>query len=399
MTCECCHSPLRRPINLYKDQTRYRTLIILYSISAIFFVIRLALVSNDISNGISGTIAFLVPILLLDLIGSVPLIVCSITYIIMRHCIKPLVGRQNTHQRYWRLGAMTCIRLDSHLKYPQLMLLVRISLILVFFLIRFISFVLGASCSTRFKQQCTAYTVIAAFDLFIYLLAIVVEFVNFFRLWTYNPTETRNMGGSNSVYARDTDTIITKTHRCHLCFIHHSIVNDKNTDGFRSSLCDEGTACSSQSLHHQLLYHSLESQRHISTTFTDDQEKCVIAFHQTNKASALDIAQNGFPVQTSLQLKQNISFTPSCTPDSTATNVIICVRLNLGRLITINTDGNPNLNQYFQGADGLYDTVYVENKRCFYLRMPGQIEKWIVMIPDRVVVNDVLDGSFYQGCL
>ena len=99
------------------------------------------------------------------------------------------------------------------------------------------------------------------------------------------------------------------------------------------------------SLHHQLLYHSLESERHILNTFTDDLNKNCIAFYQTNKMNALSIAQNGFPLRDNLQLKQRIFFTPSCTSNLNAENTILCVRLNLGRVITIDDNGDLNLNQ------------------------------------------------------
>ena len=45
------------------------------------------------------------------------------------------------------------------------------------------------------------------------------------------------------------------------------------------------------------------------------------------------------------------------------------------------------------------DTFYVKNKQRFYLRMSGEIEKWIIAINANVLVNDILDGTFYQPCL
>ncbi|CAF0973273.1 unnamed protein product, partial [Rotaria sordida] len=122
---------------------------------------------------------------------------------------------------------------------------------------------------------------------------------------------------------------------------------------------------------------------------------------------ALDIAQNGFPYGDTtnatfkdyLHLKQTIFFTRSCKKgnDSSA-EAIIYVRLNLGQTVTISNDENLNLNNYFAFNDGKCDTVYVRNTRRFYLRMPAQIEKWIIAINANVPVNDDLDGNFYVGC-
>jgi len=50
-------------------------------------------------------------------------------------------------------------------------------------------------------------------------------------------------------------------------------------------------------------------------------------------------------------------------------------------------------------GDGLCDTVYIEKTGRFYLRMPAQIEKWIIIINNNVPVNDTLDGKLYQPCI
>ncbi|CAF3502758.1 unnamed protein product [Rotaria socialis] len=309
----------RSPINCYNDTVRYKTMIIFHVIDLIFFIIRLSLVSNDISKGITDTMGFLVPILLFDLIASVPIIASDIIYVIMRHCVRPLEQNRHSFQSIWRFGTMTCIRLDCHNERPQTILLMRLIFIVCSVLLKFICFVIGASCSARFKSECTAYTVIAAFALV-------------------------------------------------------STVSENEID---------------------------------LATLSDKQKKSFIAFYETTAVEALDIAKNGFPYGDTndskfkdyLHLKQSIFFTRSCQAlNNSSADAIICVRLNLGRIFTRDNDVNLKLNDYFGFGDGKYDTVYVRNTRRIYLRMPGQIEKWMIVLTTRVAVNDILDGDFYIGC-
>jgi hypothetical protein len=372
----------------------------------IFFIIRLSIVSSDISKGVSNTMNFLIPILIFDLIGSVPLIVCDIVYVIMRHCIKPLIHANNSYPWLWRLGTMTCIRLHCHKDRPQGILLMRIIFIVCSFLLRFICFIIAASCSARFSSECTAYAVIAGFGLVSSIFVIIVELVHFFRLWTYNPTETRNSNEGSYAHTVSEETRISKTHRRHLRFIHYSLLNDQTSEGFRYSRCQEKIDCKSQSLHHHLLYHSLETEHEFNfDKSTENEKKSFIAFYETTKNEALLIAQNGFPYGDSignvfkdyLHLKKGIFFTRSCS--SSTAEAIICVRLNLGRAKTIPSDEFLDLDECFGKTDGTCDTIYVQSTRRFYLRMPSQIEKWIVTINANVYVNDKLDGKIYQPCL
>ncbi|CAF4480152.1 unnamed protein product [Rotaria magnacalcarata] len=376
----CCD--FRSPINCYDDRTRYKTMIAFYIIDVIFFIIRLALVSNDISKGVSDTMSFLIPILLFDLIGSLPIITCNIIYIVIRHCVQPLIHQQSSLQGLRRFATMTCIRLKCHNERPQAVLLMRLIFIVCFFMLRFICFTIGASCSARFKSQCTAYTVIAAFALVASVLVIITEFLHFFRLWTYNPTETRNTSNSNAVGSANGVGRIEKTYRGHLGFMYHSLLNDQNAEGFRDSRCGRGSDCKSSSLHHYLFYHTLEAEHDIDVVkLPDEEKKSFVAFYITTTEEALFIAQNGFPYGDNtnthfkeyLRLKQSIFFTRSCRrTDGTPAQAIICARINLGRIIMVASDINLKLNDYFAYNDGRCDTVYVKNTRRFYLRMPAQ---------------------------
>ncbi|CAF2234514.1 unnamed protein product [Rotaria magnacalcarata] len=398
MCFRCCHSLLRKPVNLLYDPYRYRAFLIFYSIDMALFIIRLALVSNDLSANAPTTKDYLIPILIFDLIASVTLIICNSIYIVMRHCVVGLFDIKPSNQFIWRLATMTCFRFDFSIEHPQLILLTRVFLVIGFFLLRFMCFVIGASCSARFKSQCTAYTVFAVFTLANLLLIIVVEFIHYFRLWTYNPTKIINNPRGTKFTNISSDAVIEKTHRCHLRFIHYSMINDQNAPGFGRSLCSKGAECRSESLHHQLIYHSLESSRQVPNIINDNGGKStVIAFYETTKENMFKIVQNGFPKGDNLPLEQSIFFTPSIKSNLDIDKAILCVRINLGRFEVI--DNSPvNLNQYFQGGDGLKDTIYVTSESRFYLRMTGQIEKWIVMVSRETKVNDHLENNYYVGC-
>ncbi|CAF5026185.1 unnamed protein product [Rotaria sp. Silwood1] len=383
-------------------------MIVFHTTDLIFFIIRVSLVSYDISKDVPDTMGFLIPILLFDLIGSIPIIICNIIYVIMRHCIRQLIPKETSLECLWRFGTMTCIRLKCHNDRPQAILLMRVVFIICSFILRFICFVIGASCSAHFKSLCTAYVVIAAIALVLSILAMIAEFIHYFRLWTYNPTDTGNTINRNAVFSTSIKQRIEKTHRHHLGFIHHSLLNDQNADRFRHSRCGNGINCDSRSLRHHLLYHTLEAEHDIDLeNLSDDEKKSFIAFYETTTEEALDIAQNGFPYGDAtdkkskdyLHLKQNIFFTRSCKRENASpAKAIICVRLNLGRLVTMRDDGKLLLNDYFGFGDGKCDTIYVKKTGRFYLRMPDQIEKWIVAINADVKVNDNLDGKFYEHC-
>ena len=217
-------------------------MIIFYTFDLIFFIIRLSVVIHDISKGLSDRMSFLVPILIFDLIASLPIIICNLLYIIIHHCIGSLNRDSHSLKCPWRFATTTCFRFHCHRDRPQAILLMRIIISGCSFLLKFMCFVLGAACSTRYKSECTAYTVIAAFALLVSIWIIVVELINFFRLWRYNPTDTRSRN-KNSTHTSFSHTIISRTHRNHLGFIHYSLLNDQNADNFRQSRCKEESEC------------------------------------------------------------------------------------------------------------------------------------------------------------
>ena len=134
-------------------------------------------------------------------------------------------------------------------------------------------------------------------------------------------------------------------------------------------------------------------------------KKSFIAFHRTTKQDAYTIAQKGFPYGSNtgihkdyLHLDPQIFFTPCCHENSIKSEALICVRLNLGRIITVDNDRDLNLDPYFAFGDGQCDTVYVKSNDHLFLRMPAQIEQWIIAIDKSITVNDTLDATSYRGC-
>lgn len=403
MGCNC-----REPINCYDDKTRYKVLVVLYIIDVIGFIIRLSLVSNDISKQTQGTMQFLVPVLLFDLFASVPVIICNIVYAILRHCAIPLTKDDAIPKWIWHLATLTCFIRWCSKDRPQAILLMRLIMLLSSFVLKFMCFTVAAACSARFKSEGTAYTVIAAFSLIASMLCLIVEFVNFFRVWKYNPTDTRNSSNSSRVGLAESDTVIEKFHRRFLGFIHYSLLNDQNSKRFRQSRCEAGVDCRSLSLHHHLFYHSLEDDHIINLDLLKDNEKkAFIAFYQTTKKEAFEIAKSGFPYgdhknlkfKDYLHLKKGIFFSRSCKTNFESREATICVTINLGRITELTEEAGVDFDHYFACNDGKCDTLYVKSTKRFYLRMPAQIESWIITINEGVTVNDPLDGMIYQPCL
>lgn len=190
---------------------------------------------------------------------------------------------------------MYSARLSS--EYHQAILLTRILFIVSFLILRFICFIIGASCSTHYKSQSTAYMIIAAFALTTFAITLIVEFIDFSRLWGYYPTEViTDDRNENRIFIFIEQVVIRKFHRRHLLFIHDLLLNDEHADGFRRSLCHDGENCRSRSLHDHLFYHSLDSERNIETELIDDiLNKSSIAFHRTIAQNVYKIVQKGFP--------------------------------------------------------------------------------------------------------
>lgn len=401
--CCNCHGP----INCYNDKRRYKTLVVLYTFDLLFFAARIGLVSYDLSKVRLDTIPYLILMLIFELIGSFPVILCNILYIILRHCLTSYVHDRPSLQRLWPVATMTCIRSRCHQDYPQAILLIRYLLLGCSFLLKFVCFLIAISCAVKFNSECTAYTVVAAFGLVLFSLIGNVEFLHFRRLSSYNPTERRNMDESNKVYLDNIgERKINTIHPRHLGFVPYSLFKDQHTQSFSHSKCEKGSNCQSESLYHYLLFHSLIVERDISPEiFGTKVERPFVAFYRTSVDDALTIAEKGFPYGTSdaskhqLRLKRSINFMLTCPDDLESLEAIICVRLNLGQIKKTPYDDNATLTQYFESDDEKCDSLYITKKKRLYVRMPGQIEKWLITINDNDKMKEKFDASYYEYCL
>lgn len=222
------------------------------------------------------------------------------------------------------------------------------------------------------------------------MLCLTVEFVNFFRLSRYNPTDIRN--------------------------------RNEKTRGFRDILCEMGDKCKFTSLHHHLMFHCLTSPCGGNPEVIDGEIKqSFIAFYQTTEKEALEIAVKGVPLGDNgeievkdsplkgngdiegangyTRLKKSIYFTRACSIDFETSEAIICVRLSLGRVKKLSIIGDGILKTNYQSGVGECDTLYLTNEGRIYIRMPAQIEKWIIVFNDKVNVNDKIDRDAYKYCV
>jgi hypothetical protein len=196
-------------------------------------------------------------------------------------------------------------------------------------MIRFIAFVLGVSCATTFNPRCVPYAVISSLALVPSLLTLIVEWLHFHLLWNYQP---------------DVDNSLTKRRdRFHLRFILYKLINEKRKRGCRVSLCENDEQCRSNSLNHTILYHSMKTAR-------VENNQTIIAYHVTTTALAIEITQNGFPVNYIRQMQSDIYFTRTVETFNNANvtdpEAIISVRLRPGYTLRVENDDRLEFGRY-----------------------------------------------------
>ncbi|CAF1098186.1 unnamed protein product [Didymodactylos carnosus] len=395
--------PFRWPINFYNDRKRLTGLIVLHTIDAVIFIVRLGVVSGDLNSEHkgSGGINFSVPILLLELISSLPIIVSNVIYIVMKFVVRNLFEEEEVNwgcckrKTIWRVAVLTCFQCKCYQDHPQGILLTRVGILLAFFIIRFIAFILGAACASRYGPNiCTAYTVLSIFSLIpFFLCTVIIEIFHFYRLWTYHPNPARSAG--------------MRMHRSHIRFMPYQILNDRSTTRWNVRSCHAGQNCNSLSLHHQLMYHPLpvfQQGEHIPD-ITENQ--VIIGFYQTSKETAYNIAITGFrrnPQNRSFG--RDFYFTTKLDPNNQS-EAIICARLNISTIAYVN--GPIHFEQYFSEQ---FSTIYHNPPAGIpkvYIQIPEQIERWIIVIrqeqelpavptfDDTANPNDY-DSGVYLGC-
>ncbi|CAF1090765.1 unnamed protein product [Didymodactylos carnosus] len=407
---------------LREDAKRYKALIICHTIDAsTYFFIRFIILCTDLAaasknSNEKSSLAYLIPIFLLEFFCSIFIIVCNLVYLITKYHLEPLFN-ENTgeylcckRKTAWRLGTLTCFNCKCYSEHPQGILLIRVIFLLFCFLLRFLSFIIGASCANRYYPRAVAYTVFSSLSLIPSSFTIYFEIANFFRLWTYRP---------NGNYTE-------RLHKSHIRFIPFSLVNESVVTEYNRSLCERQNVeqfittrnpaplpigrylvqsqCPSQSLHHVLMYHSF----YAATDFPQivgatDQNPIIIGFYQTTKERAYEISKTGFPADPDLTMQREIYFTPKVERTLYVDGAIVCARLNLGRTVIANADGPTNIDAY---PVRIATAVYHRPTKRLYLRYPKQIEKWIITVrPPSAGVDtareqqlEQFDDKVFRGC-
>lgn len=374
------------PINCYNHPTRYRTLIILHIIETITFIIRFILVCVDLSQAKEKPTSVVYPIFifLLELIGTLPFFVSNILFVVSI-CFKTILCQNEqpiccTHRAVLRVARLTCFPCQCYRDHPQGIQLTRVIILIICFIIRFIAFILGASCAATYNPICVPYAVISSLALVPSFLTFLIEWLHFHVLWNFQPVGSEERNNHHD--------------RSHLRFISEKLVNEKRIRGYDSSLCKEDTECGSTSLNHTILYHSIRKIR------VKKESSIRIMYHATTVKKAIEIARNGFLLDRNRQLINEIYFTPVVEqkkkPDGIDCPTLICARLNLGHIKSVENDEQLDFSKYNDEPE-LPQTLESVKSGKIKVRFPGQIENWVIRLPTE---NDgEFDPSYYDGCI
>ncbi|CAF1389037.1 unnamed protein product [Adineta ricciae] len=228
----------------------------------------------------------------------------------------------------------------------------------------------GASGATTYNLFCVPYTVISS-------LALLASFLT--------------LSSSLELSSR------RRRDRSHLRFIPDKLVNEECESGWQVSRCTNAITYQSKSLHHALLYHSFRALSKKTMVPIQDNER-IIAYHATTNDQAVDIAQNGFPVDQRRKVSDHIRFTRIVekwnTTEASESTAIICARLNLGHVVNVESEDtfkfSAHSNIYPQMLQLLLDGSLKVN-------FPDEIENWVIALRTRT--NEIFDISAYDGCI
>ena len=382
----------QRPFNCYHHRVRYKALISLHVIDTTTFIIRFILLCIDLSKirEIPSIADYVIIIFLLELFGSLPFFFSNIVYFVTC-CFKNELFHDDRHpvccrrQTALPIATLTCFRCHCYQEHPQGMQLTRVVILMCCYILRFIAFILGASCAAIYSPCCVPYTVISSFALVSSFFTLTIEWFHFHVLWNFRP----DVGAS----------LTNRRDRSHLRFIPDKLMNEERIHNWRTSLCKYGIECDSNSLHHILLYHSIRTSHNHPVEPIQDGDR-IIAYYVTTNDQAIAIAQYGFPVDFYRKLDPNIYFTRTVetwnTAEATHSTAIICVRLNIGHVFHVTT-----INEFDFGAHNnrypLPQTLQLFPGGFIKVRFPGQIENWVITL--RTNTNDTFDVSTYDGCI
>jgi hypothetical protein len=377
----------------------------LHTICSIAFLIRFILVYTDLSGAGSDAIAFPVVILLLELGSSFITCIANFIYISLRY-LGPILFESDREKVFccsqsftWNLSTLTCIRCQCYKEHPELVLVTRFIILVIFEVMRFVAFILACVCANRYGPIGLGYSIVAAFSFIPAIFLLVVEYLHYRRLWFHYRPDT-------------SDEEKPGYHPHHLRFIPISITNDQQTSHWQNSRCDRGEHCSSRNLYHVIMYHSGNTKYSPEQT-TDGQ--IVVGFHQTSHAAAYSIAKTNFRHSKKGWIGPGTYFATSLNHTEFKANqfgAYICAEVDLGKTKRI-TDPKD-----WRSGDE-YDTVYYAHPRGadeFCVHNLQQIRSWIIVIdqdpnvqllsaknneplPSGNYVEDYLEDIVYRGCL
>ncbi|CAF2060759.1 unnamed protein product [Rotaria magnacalcarata] len=390
---------------LFKDDfKRYKYLVTLHTICSVAFIVRFIVLCTDLSAASSNSIAYAVIILLLELGSSFITFTANILYIFLRY-FGPILFESDREkfgccsQTFaWRVSTLTCFRCECYREHPQLVLITRFGVLLLFEVMRFIAFALACVCANRYGPIGLGYSILAGFSLVPAIFLLVVEYLHHHRLWFhYRPDSASE---NNITYAER-----------HIRFLPITMTNDQQTSHWQDSRCDEGENCLSRNLYHVIMYHS-GNTRYPPEQTLDNQ--IVIGFHQTSHAAAYSIAQSELRPSSTGWIGPGIYFATSLNHTEFKANqfgAYICAKVDLGKTKRIT---NP---KDWSSGDQC-DTVYYEHPHGadeFCVHNQNQIRSWIIVIdqdpnvrflqeknnkplPSGNYVEDRLEDTVYRGC-
>lgn len=391
-------------MQLKDDFKRYRYLITLHTICTIAFIIRFIVLCTDLSSASSDAVVFPIIILLLEIGSSLITFIVNFLYIFLRYIGIILFESERekvlccSQSFAWNLSTLTCIRCECYREHPQLVLLTRFFILLLFEIMRFIAFILACVCANRYRPIGLGYAILAGFTLVPALILLFIEYLHYHRLWFHYRPDTSNEEKP-------------KYNECHLGFIPISITNDQQTSHWQNSRCDQKN-CSSRNLHHVIMYHSGHTKYLPSQT---EDGQIVVGFHQTSHAAAYSIAKTHFQHSPVGWIGPGTYFATSLNHTQFKANqfgAYICAKVDLGKTKRIT---NPQ--SWKEGEE--YDTVYFEHPDGadeFCVHNLEQIRSWIIVIdqdpnekvlleknnktlPSGKYVEDRLEEIVYKGCL
>ena len=389
---------------LKNDKKRYRYLVCLHTISTITFTIRFIVLCTDLSAANSDSIVFPVIILLLELGSSFIILVANFIYVFLRY-IGSIIFESDgdkvgccSQSFAWNLATLTCFRCECYQEHPQLILLTRFCILILFEIMRFIAFILACISVNRHRPIGLGYAIVAGFSLVPSFVLLVVEYLHYHRLWFH--------------YRPNTSSEETPSYdNRHQRFIPMTMTNDQQTSHWQKSRCTRGENCSSQSLYHAVMYHSGNTR--YSPDRTNDNQ-IVVGFHQTSHVAAYSIAKTSLKPSEDGWIGPGIYFATSLNHTQFKANqfgAYVCAQVDLGKTQRIN---NPKVWRSVAQCD----TVYYQHPSGadeFCVRNPQQIRSWIIVIdddpnvrflrqrnmkslPSGNYVEDQLEHKDYYGC-